>query len=324
MTGVQTCALPIFNISFNDRRNNVWNDDAKRIAEILDLLKKVDLNNFDFSSLDTDRLNALLTLLSERNLIKISNQEKDPFGYALYKRLSSQDARKKMGLDATRDVSLFSATDRDPWVGTKKTIKIDEKDFKIDTTGRISSICSMRRAIQDVGIDNLSSGKIPAGFFQNENLVKAFDSSFVRKVFVSFMKTARSQINLKDWNIPNRDFLELDILENRSKDEFRKTLNFIDFLYQFSNGKIDGKSKFAVRMTNPFQWNETKAYPEITDTSNPHYGETFQDVFNYRVDQRTSLDIFTYRKDGYLFAPISYFLKKIISQRNRTDRKSVV
>lgn len=332
---VRPCALEIIdqslnaylknigiNISFNDRRNNVWNDDAKRIAEILDLLKKVDLNNFDFASLDTDRLNALLTLLSERNLIKISNQEKDPFGYALYKRLSSQDARKKMGLDATRDVSLFSATDSDPWVETKKTIKIDEKDFKIDTTGRISSICSMRRAIQDVGIDNLSSGKIPAGFFQNENLVKAFDSSFVCKVFVSFMKTARSQINLKDWNIPNRDFLELDILENRSKDEFRKTLNFIDFLYQFSNGKIDGKSKFAVRMTNPFQWKTTNAYPEITDASNPHYGETFQDVFNYRVNQRTSLDIFTYRKDGYLFAPISYFLKKIISQRNRTGLRT--
>ncbi len=332
---VRPCALEIIdqslntylknlgiNISFNDRRNNVWNDDAKRIAEILDLLKEVDLNSFDFASLDTERLNAMLTLLSERNLIKISNQEKDPFGYALYKRLISQDARKKRGLDSTRDINLFTATDSDPWVGTKANVEIDGKDFQIDTTGRISAICSLMKAIQEVGINNLSSGKIPAGFFQNENLVKAFDSSFIRKIFVSFLKTSRSQINLKDRNIQSMDFIEFDILESRSKDEFRKTLNFIDFLYQFSNGKIDGKSKIAVRRSNPFQWKTTKAYPEITDASDPHYGETFQDVFDYRIDQRTSLDLFTYRKEGHLFAPISYLLKNLISQRNRTDLRT--
>lgn len=311
-------------ISFNDRRNERWIDDSSKIAKILELLKSTDLDHFDFSTLDTNTLNALLVLLKDRNIIKRSNPSKDPFGYSLYRMITSQDALKDRGLDSTLDASLFRESTSDPWVGTTiGKLTVGEDEFFIDQSGRIYSFCMLRKAIQDVGIDKLGSGKIPSGFFQNQNLKTSFESPFIRKLFVSFLKSSLNQINLSDRGLDSLDFVDISLLETREKGDFEETLDFINFLYTLSNEKmIDGKSKLSIRRENPFSWSTTNAYPEITNTTDPNYNKTFLEVFNDRVDQRKGLKIRTSTKEGCLLSPIATILKNVREKRDRTDRRT--
>ena len=309
-------------LSLNQRRTERWKDDSDNIANILRLLKGTDRDDFDLSSFDSDRLNALLCQRKDRNLIKIANSEDDPFGYELYKLITSQKARKDRGIDSTRDASLFRESSSDPWIGDKTKKTIDGKEYEIDTSGRIYFLCKRRKARQEVGMDNLTNGNIPKGFIKNANLQESFSSPFIRKVFVSFIQSTLFHIDLSSLAISDGDIFDFSLRKKREKDEFVKTLDFIDFLYTLSTDKIDGKDKLSVRFENPFAWQETMAYPEVTDTDSPNYGKTFLDVFNERVDGRTSLSLFTARKEGSLLSPVSYFLEKTRKERNLSSLRT--
>lgn len=296
--------------SFNEMRNSMWIDDSDDIAELLSLLKGVDLKNLDLNTFSPDRLNALLTTMHNMNLIKTGSKEKDPFGYALYSLIKKQGLFTELGADI--DYHNFELEDSSDW-----SIETGEYSFdgdtvhNITTSGEIAYFVDFFREAQSYGFDTLKEGKIPQGFVAS--ISNSMHSSVLRTLVVDVFKNSVDKISVPEGYENMIDALDLDVMLDLEYDSFISELQIFEDIYLLSEEKIGEKTKLERMLTDFY----SLASVDVGE------GRTLEDDMDDLLTKISKSVVFTTRKEGQTLSPISHLFYRVLENMNLLKRASL-
>ncbi|MCI5670047.1 MAG: hypothetical protein SOR23_01870 [Candidatus Enterosoma sp.] len=298
--------------SMNEMRNAMWIDDSDEIAELLSLLKGVDLKNFDLNTFSPDRLNAMLTVLSKMNLVKTGSKEKDPFGYAIYSLMKKQGLFSNMGVDV--DSTLFELDDSASWSIQTGEISLDgtENKHTITTKGEIAYFSDFFREIQKAGFDTLKEGKIPSGFVSS--LSEPMNSTILRKMIVFVLQNTLNTISMPAGYENIIKSIDLNILLTLDHEAFMKEFQIFENLYLLSSEKIGSDTKLNLMLDSFFTLS-------TIDVGN---GRTLEDDMDDLITSLTTSALFTTRKEGAALNPISELLSVALEKMTLAKKITMV
>ncbi len=296
--------------SFNEMRNAMWIDDSDDIAELLSLLKGVDLKNIDLNTFSPDRLNALLTVMSKMNLIQTGNSENDPFGYALYSLIKKQGLFTQLGTDI--DYHVFELEDTNDWSIETGEISFDGDDVhEITTNGQIAYFTDFFRKTQAVGFDTLKKGKIPKGFVST--IDDCMNSAILRTIVVNVFKNSVKNISVPEGYEKMIDSLDLDVMLDLDHDPFVSELQIFEDIYILSEEKIGEDSKLDLMLT--------KFY--TLSTISVGENRTLEDDMDDLLTQVSKSVVFTTKKQGCALSPISHLFYSVLDRMNFLKKASL-
>ncbi len=296
--------------SFNEMRNSMWIDDSDDIAELLSLLKDVDLKNIDLNTFSPDRLNVLLTTMQNMNLIKTGSKEKDPFGYALYSLIRKQGLFTELGADI--DYHVFELDDASAWSIETGEYSFDGDDVHIITTsGEIAYFVDFFRQAQSYGFDTLKEGKIPQGFVSS--ISDSMHSSLLRTLVVDVFKNSVDKISVPEGYEHMIDALDLDVMLELEHDSFVSELQIFEDIYRLSEEKVGEKTKLERMLTDFYNL----ASVDVGE------GRTLEDDMDDLLTKVSKSVVFTTRKDGQALSPISYLFYSVLDNMNLLKRASL-
>ena len=284
-------------LSLNEMRTEMWKEDVDAIGDLLAELKELgNLENIDFTKLDKNKLNKILTILSKTHFVKASNDFEDPFGYAIYSLL------KKQGFFADMGISNPDVDDFNCGINNWSTSLVKDKDNNdipnLTATGEIAYLTNVIGAVKDIGFDSFKDGKIPEGFITT--IKDNFKSHLIRGIFTTFLSESASNVVLGegfDKVIPSIDF---SVLKSLTTDEFVNELETFELLYKLSSEQVGntGMTQIEYILNNFFNLGD--------------YLGTFSDL----IDKVSHSKLFTTTKAGESLAPIARLISASITQMN--------
>ncbi len=296
--------------SFNEMRNAMWIDDSDEIAELLSLLKGVDLKNIDLNTFSPDRLNAMLTVMQKMNLIKTGSNEKDPFGYALYSVSKKQGLFTQLGAEI--DYHSFELDDTTSWSTETGEYSFNGDDVHtITTSGEIAYFVDFFRKAQSYGFDTLKEGKIPKGFVSS--IDNSMNSSLLRTMVVNVFKNSVSKISVPEGYETMIDSLNLDVMLTLDHDSFVSELQIFENLYLLSEEKIGEDSKLDLMLTDFYSLSKV----DVGE------GRTLEDDMDDLLNDVSESVVFTTRKEGYSLSPISNLFYSVLENMNMLKKASL-
>ena len=300
--------------TFNQMRNSMWIEDADYLGSLIDLIKDKDLDNIDFNSFTPEELNSILTILYKMNLSKASTSNKnDPFGYTIYSIMKSLKLFDQLGI--TIDESLFNMNGLgSSWSSSTSYITINDKQYLYTDEGEIFLLANFYSVVKEYGIDKLSSGVLPDGFI---DALKPYLSSKILKYSLpKIINKSKANIQLPEGYEDVVASLDLNLLSTMDDDTLYNELKTFEKLYQFSNAKIDGKSKTDLIFSDFYNLGSIQAYPDVTDPEDPNYHKTLEEDLDDMINMMSTSVLFTTKKEGYDLPPISYVLKGAMQSLN--------
>lgn len=296
--------------SFNEMRNAMWIDDSDDIAELLSLLKGVDLKKIDLNTFSPDRLNSLLTVMHNMNLIQTGNTEKDPFGYALYSLIKKQGLFTELGTDI--DYHVFELDDTNDWSVETGEISFDgDTVHEVTTEGQIAYFTDFFRQTQAVGFDTLKKGKIPKGFVSS--IDESMNSSVLRNLVVNVFMNSVKNISVPEGYEKMIDSLDLDVMLELDHDSFVDELQIFEDIYILSEEKIGEDSKLDLMLTKFYTLSSV-------DVGN---GRTLEDDMDDLLTEVSKSHVFTTKKEGSVLSPISHLFYSILDRMKFLKKASL-
>ena len=224
-------------LSLQDMRVSMWKEDADDIAKLLDLLKGLDLLHLDIEQLDGNRLNAILTILKNTNIVNSSGNN---FGNIVYSLLKKLNFFSKLNLNSISLMQYFVNAD---WSSTTSSIELEINSQKITalvtTNGEIRTLCEFIDIINQHGwIDSISQGKLPSDLIDtviNDDIF--LNSYLLRGLFTDILAKSTSQINFGSEYNNLFSVIDFSCLIGMSEEEFEFELTLFSKLYELS---VDG------------------------------------------------------------------------------------
>lgn len=245
-----------FQISINEMRNELWKEDMNSLEDVLVLLKDINLDDLDINTLNPKKLNALLTILSNMNIVRTSNDFSDPFGYVLYNILEKQGLFEKIGV---KNLSLAAFNTNDTWSIEKGTWELENGDsFVITTKGEIHSICYLLEVLQKYGLDDFMENGLPTGISQD--IIKGGDdvlnSVLIRSILTKEVQNTISGISFGSEYDQVLKSIDYSSLMTMSAEQFGDDLKMFESIYQMYKDVIvvDGveESKIEYALSHIF------------------------------------------------------------------------
>ncbi len=279
-------------VSLQDMRVSMWKEDADDIAKLFDLLKGLDLLNIDIDKIDTNRLNAILTLLSNTNFMNCGGNS---FGTMVYCILRNQKFFERLSINGQSVAQYFINAD---WSSDISSIELDINSVKINalisSSGEIKSLCEAIKLIQqNGGFNTISQGKLPS------ELIDAFVSS--KGIFSSvllkgiFSEVLSASIDQMDFGSEYNSFLksiDFTCLSKLSEDEFKFELKLFSRMYELSSS-----GELSEIMKNIFS---------LSDEQLTEFTSLIRDFGNSKL--------LTTVKEGSILNPLAELFKEIITR----------
>lgn len=227
-----------FHISINDMRNELWKDDMNSLDDILHILMEIDLDHLDLNTLNPDVLNALLTVLSDMNIVKTSNDFTDRFGFVLYQILQKQGLFEKLGIT---DISASTFNTNNQWT-LKKELKDfgSGRQFEITTEGEINSICYLLKVFQKFGLESFTEQGLPSGLAQEiiNGGESVLNSVLIRSIISKQAQNVISQIDISPTFNNIIRSVDFGAFMTMSATEFANDLKLFENIYQLSKETV--------------------------------------------------------------------------------------
>lgn len=301
-------------LSLDEMRNSLWIDDSDYLGDLLCLIKNMDLSDIDLDTIDTDRLNSILTILYHLNLIQTSSNNNDPYGYAIYSLMEKQGLFTEFGIQHYSS-SIFDLSKQERgWIKQEGLISFDGDTYSYPYTvdGEISDFIGFIKVAQQYGFDELSNGKLPSGFI--DAIEPYLGSSVLRRIMVSTIKSTVKQVSLPSGYEGVLDSIDFEILLTLSPSEFKDELSVFELLYRYSTEKIDDKTKLERILDDIFNLSSVSSATE----DDPY--RTLMDDFDDVIDAITGSRLFTSVKDGYSLSPFALLMKSMVKQTGLSEK----
>lgn len=320
-------------LSLNEMRNFMWKEDSDSLGEIIDLLKKIDLDNFDINTLDVNIINCLLTRLYGTNIVRTSSDSEDPFGYLIFSILKNQKSlaegyfnyssfilenvkidnyEKKWNKDITPiKVSIEGYT---------STIDTDGK-FTITGDGEIAYLCEFL----DITKNKLTQGivslnEIIAPLFDRDTHL-AFKSSVIRNIFLSICTDYQFNYDANQLPVEYKDFIcSIDFEKIRhitDEDEFNNDVKFLGIIDDLlsDTDKTSNKKMITEMMENITQLKVNGVEKVIsTDPESKYYNVTYICKLYEILDSIFESNLMQTVKAGHKLSPTQEFFKMIVDK----------
>ena len=312
-------------MKLSEVRNSVWKSDSDNITDLIKLLKQIGGETFDLTKLSPDILNALLTNFYSSNYIQeafSSSSSPDPFGMFLYQLLTQGGFFSSLGVNDV-DASVFDLDDSDNW-----SAKQDKTGtYPMTTEGEIQALSSLLGSLQTkidandenskTYLDELEAGSMPTGF-ASQLSGEALSSSFLRKMMASLLSSKLDSLSLEGNFSSIKDSFDFSLLSSLTNKEFQEELALFETLYSWSNNKVTGKdgnsySWFTYLEKYPFALDTVRAYPSITDESDPKYSIKMLEVTDDLLHQLATSNLMNNKKASSLLTPYQSLLKALVT-----------
>ncbi len=318
-------------LKLNEMRNAYWKEDSDDIAKLLSLIQMMDLEHLDFGSLDPERLNSMLTIFSQMNIINPGKQHvdgKDPFGEAIYSifdknHLSSLLGGTEFSKDLFNLSSMTGWTTFDPTSNkTTKSMKNyqgDDVDYPYSEKGEIHTLCALISHLQKYmknDPDAFADGKLPDTFA--DDIQDLLDSQLLRKMLAQVFKNVISSIDMPkelDGFISSIDF---DSFLNLSSEEAKNEISMLTRLSKMAVETYEGTNRLEYIFSHIFELQEKHVRPE--DPSS----KTLLDELDELLDSLSSSKLLNTKKAGYKFSPMGYFMKGIIEMSGLSSSVTMI
>ena len=261
-------------LTIDKMRTSMWinkdsnnQSDIDRLILILKILNNNDLKNFNYLNIEPAELNILLTAFKNSQFISVGvKNESDKFGFVLYSMISSS-ANKSLATVFSKD-NLNSVVNSYSYIEKIKT-DYEYKNEKVIYTesGAIKDIVDFFRVVKIVGIENITSGKLPKDSSYKSQIESIQDKSFykskfVRIIYKSLLKQAMLNNSFSSSYQNICEYIDFNLLKDMDYIQFEKEIEIFESL-----SNIDA-SKFDLMFNNINLLKTNNLYDEFIDLIN--------------------------------------------------------
>lgn len=308
-------------VDLNEMRNQAWIDDSDRMGDLITLLKGIDLDHLDIKTLDLDKLNAMLTLLKDSELVK-TIKSNDPFGYFLSSLLKKQNLYATLNMPALPEHyfdSTYVESNVEPftWIEETETLEIDGKDFLVTKKGTVYSLVTLMKNLRSMGFDKISSGDLPSGFVKT--IEPELSDSFVRS-FLSFnLSNMLTKVDIGADYKPFLASIDLTSLRSMNQATFTKEIQILEDFYRLSSIKDSSDTPVLQAMFADIFNLSSKTYPGV-DTNDKFYGQTYEGILDTLLDEFSTSELLLTKKKDTDLAPLAILMKQVIASAGLIDK----
>ena len=260
------------NKTINQMRTELWKEDIDDLVDILTLAGELDFSDPDFfDNIDVKRLNALLTTLYNTNFIancfgsplpdsqeaEIGARRNRNFSELFSALIESQDLFGQLGIGSYNYGSLFV----DSWSKAQEEIALEGdtsgRDYHVTTSGDIAGLCDFFSSVQEVGIDNLSGGKLPDSFLTEMVSSESKKSRVVMSLLSTVLSNTISELQIDESYKSAMASIDFYQLVAMSEAEIDSEFAFIETIYELSQPmEGGGQSRLEAMFSDIFNMDQ--------------------------------------------------------------------
>ena len=310
-----------FHLSLNEMRSALWIDDSDEIAELLNILQDVSLEDFNFRNLNYIQINALFTCLYKTNIVKYGYKENDNFGYLLYEFFINND------LYSLNDYSILTSSDFDSTIKNiswcDNTISYEytfikdgvsySRNYTITDKGEIFNLSMLIKCIKECKTSDFGNGKLNSSFVSN--IKELTSSSFIRKLLSCYFTYTVNNLSLPSSLSSLFSNASLSKLTNLTEEAFNNEIDVIYFIYDLCNTTYENTTLFDFMISNIYSLSNY----HLSDEKSP----TLYEEFILLLDHVSSSYLFNSFIDSSSLSPMANLFKGIIILNDLTNRVSL-
>ena len=324
----QQIGLPV---RLNEMRNAYWKEDSDDIAKLLSLVQMMDLDHLDFKNLDTERLNSMLTILSQMNIINPGKQHvegEDPFGEAVYSIFDKNHVSNLFG-GTQFSKNLFNLSSLTGWttydVRENPTARVmknyqgEDVYYPYTEEGEIHTLCTLLSHLQKyirADSDAFKDGKLPSGFA--EDIGDLLDSQLLRKMLSAVFKNVIRSMNMPDGLKGFTESIDFDFFTTLDKEDAKKEVSMLTRFSALAAESYEGVNRLEYMFTHIFELQDKHVKADDPES------KTLLDELNGLLDSMASSKLLNHKKDGSLLSPMGYFMKGLIEMSSLSSSVTMI
>ncbi len=308
-------------IDLNHLRNDVWKDDADDIATLLSLLQDTDIDHLDVKRLNGEKLNVLLTTVSEMKMLQSISAD-DPLGTLLCSSLKKLDLYTTLDCHPVPD-DIFDSTLTEEgvasfrWKEATAEVEIHGKTYLKTSSGTIADLSNLLNHFQEIGFDKLKKGSLPSGL--TAKISPELNDSFIRAFLADFLSQRIAKLDFGPSYNAFLQSIDFSMLKKMDQSSFQKELTLFEDLFTLSTKKDNSGESILSSLFKDIYSLSAKTYPE-SDPQDKFHDQTYEQIVDTLLDEFATSELLTQKSASSPLCPLALFWKEALDQAGLTDK----